>query len=108
MLLNRARDIVQMMGYDTIDATLEAIGRGDLVLVKLPEGLQLRMAEWIRLQAEDIEEEDSELAEALEDLADGLEFAMELDRYPATADICEIDLPHGWPSYCDKRRLQDE
>jgi hypothetical protein len=107
-MLNRARDIAQMMGYDSIDATLEAIGRGDLILLKLPEGLQLRMAEWIRSQAADVEEEDAELAEALEDLADGVEFALELDRYPSTADICEMDLPHGWPSYCDKRRLQGE
>lgn len=108
MLLNRARDIAQMMGYDSIDATLEAIGRGDLILLKLSEGQQLKMAQWIRSQTAKVEEEDPELAEALEDLADGLEFAMELDRYPATSDICEMDLPHGWPSYCDKRRLQDE
>ncbi len=108
MLMNRARDIVQMMGYDTLDAALEAIGRGDLVLLKLPEGLQLRMAAWLHSQVEDVEKEDAELAAALEDLADGLELAMELDRYPAAADICELDLPHGWPSYCDKNRLQGE
>lgn len=107
MLLNRAREIAQMMGYDSIDATLEAIGRGELILLKFTENQQTRTTEWLRSHADEIEE-DTELAEALEDLADGLEFAMELDRYPATADICEMDLPHGWPSYCDKRRLQGE
>jgi len=97
-----------MMGYDSLDATLEAIGHGELILLKLSESQQMRMTNWLRAHANEMEEEDTELAEALEDLADGLEFAMELDRYPATADICEMDLPHGWPSYCDKRRLQGE
>ncbi len=106
-MLNRAREITQMMGYESIDATLEAIGRGELVLLKIPEDNQIRVADWLRSQAAAVEE-DEELVEALEDMADGLEFALELDRYPATADICEIDLPHGWPSYCDKRRLQED
>jgi hypothetical protein len=106
-MLDRAREITQMMGYESIDETLEAIGRGELVLLKIPEDNQVRVADWLRSQASAVEE-DEELVEALEDMADGLEFALELDRYPATADICEIDLPHGWPSYCDKQRLQED
>jgi hypothetical protein len=38
----------------------------------------------------------------LEELASGLDFFAELRRYPPGADVCEMDLPHGWPSYCDK------
>ena len=43
-----------------------------------------------------------DLGDALDEVADGLDFALELERYPANSDICEMDLPHGWPSYCDK------
>ncbi|MGC9398646.1 MAG: hypothetical protein ACP5HM_05875 [Anaerolineae bacterium] len=107
-LINRAREIVKLMGYDDLDAALDAIGHGDLILLKITKRQELRVAEWLRAQAAELEEEETELSRALVDLADGLEFTLELRRYPATADICELDLPHGWPSYCDKRRIQEE
>jgi hypothetical protein len=46
------------------------------------------------------------VAATLEDIADALELAMELAHYPADADICDMDLPYGWPSYCERSVLQ--
>ena len=30
---------------------------------------------------------------------------MELERYPVDTDVCDMNLPHGWPSYCDKEAI---
>jgi len=101
-MINRAREIAQMMGYDSADATLEAIGRGELILVKVPDDLRLRLADWLRAHAQEASLEDTALGDVVEDLANGLEMALELVRYPVDTDVCDMDLPHGWPSYCDK------
>ncbi len=101
-MINRAREIAQMMGYDGTNEILEAIGKGELVLLKVPNERRLEIANWIRRQLSETEVQRDHLADALDDLADGLELAMELTRYPADTDVCEMDLPHGWPSYCDK------
>lgn len=105
-MINRARAIAQMMGYESIDDTLEAIGDGELILLKVPEGARHRLADWLHEQAESLEGDEA-LEEDLNDLANGIELASELERYPGGADVCEIDLPHGWPSYCDKNRLNE-
>ncbi|MDF1513051.1 MAG: hypothetical protein P1S60_04510 [Anaerolineae bacterium] len=101
-MINRAREIAQMMGYNSIDVTLDAIGRGELILLKVDTEQRLKMARWIMERVPSVREEDEDLAECLDDLADGITFALELMRYPADTDICEMDLPLGWPSYCDK------
>lgn len=104
-MIDRARDIAQMMGYESTDATLEAIGRGEVILLKVPDERRLEIAAWLRKQMPELRAKRAELADALDDLADGLELAMELTRYPADTDICDIHLPHGWPSYCDKTAI---
>ena len=104
-MINRAREIAQMMGYDSIDATLEAIGSGELILLKVSDESRLEIANWMREQVAEVRGEDEKLAEALDDVADGLEMAMELKQYPADTDVCDMDLPHGWPSYCDKTAI---
>lgn len=104
-MINRAREIVQMMGYDSLDAAFEAIGRGELVLLKVPDQKRLELANWMRSQVPEIRDNDTELASALDDIADGVDLATELQRYPVDTDVCDMDLPHGWPSYCDKDAL---
>ena len=104
-MIERAREIAQMMGYDSTDATLEAIGNGDLVLLKVPNARRLEIAAWLRKQIPELRDEREELADVLDDVADGLELALELTRYPADTDVCDMDLPHGWPSYCDKTAI---
>ena len=101
-MINRAREIAEMMGYEDLDAVLEAIGRGELILLKVPESSRGRTAKWLRERIPGVEEESQELAGNLRDIANGLDMAMELVRYPADSDVCDMDLPHGWPSYCDK------
>jgi hypothetical protein len=105
-MIDRARDIVKAMGYDSIDATLEAIGTGDLILVKVDADQRLKAAEWLQARIAAVRGADETLADTLEDIADGLEFALELMRYPADADVCEMDLPNGWPSYCERSVLE--
>jgi len=105
-MINRARDIVKMMGYDNFDAVLEAIGCGELILFKLDAEQQLQVSEWLHSRISQIPGENELLAGTLHDLADGIELAMELQRYPADTDICELDLPHGWPSYCERSLLK--
>jgi hypothetical protein len=100
-MINRAREIVEMMGYDNIDAALEAIGRGELILLKVPEQKRLDSANWVRSQVPEVRNVDAALADVLDDIADGVEMAMELQRYPVDTDVCDMDLPHGWPSYCE-------
>ena len=101
-MIDRAREITQMMGYNSIDETLDAIGQGDLILLKVNDEQRLKLSRWIMERVPAVRAQDEELAASLEDLADGIAFALELMRYPADTDICEMDLPLGWPSYCDK------
>lgn len=104
-MIDRARDIVKMMGYDSVDAVLEAISRGEVILLKVPDSVRLGVAQWLRGQAPGLRAENRVLADALDDMADGLDLAMELTRYPEDSDVCDMDLPYGWPSYCDKDAL---
>lgn len=104
-MIDRAREIAQMMGYDSTDATLEAIGSGEVILLKVPDERRHEIAVWLRKQIPELRDQQADLANALDDVADGLELAMELTRYPADTDVCDIDLPHGWPSYCDKTAI---
>jgi hypothetical protein len=85
---------------------MEAIGRGELILLKVPEDTRLNVAKWIRQQVPPVRDDQEILADALDDIADGLDMAQELTRYPADTDVCEMDLPHGWPSYCDKDAIR--
>ncbi|MBN1487387.1 MAG: hypothetical protein JW981_07075 [Anaerolineae bacterium] len=101
-MINRAREIAQMMGYNSIDATLEAIGRGELILLKVPPAKRLQIAEWLYQQAAEIP--DSDLGAAIREIASGIELAAELERYPEDSDICAMEVPHGWPTYCEKGR----
>jgi len=105
-MINRAREIAKAMGYESIDAVLEAIGSGDLILVKVEADQRLKTAEWLQARIPTVRNDDEALADTLEDIAGGLEFALELTHYPADADVCEMDLPHGWPSYCERSVLE--
>ena len=105
-MIDRGRDIAKTMGYNSIDAVLEAIGSGDLILVKVAGDQRLKTAEWLQARLPVVRAEDEALATTLEDIADGLEFALELTRYPADADVCEMDLPNGWPSYCERSVIE--
>jgi hypothetical protein len=105
-MIDRAREIAQMMGYDSIDETMEAIGQGELILLKVPDQTRLEVIAWIRRQVPEVRNEQPALADALDDIANGLDMALELTRYPADTDVCELDLPHGWPSYCDKDAIK--
>jgi hypothetical protein len=104
-MISRAREIAQMMGYTTMESVMEAIGRGELILLKVPAEQQMELASWLRSQVPATRSEDEDLADVIDDIADGLDLAMELTRYPADTDVCDLDLPHGWPSYCDKAAL---
>ncbi len=105
-MIDRARDIAKTMGYTSVDAILEAIGSGELILVKAMEGRRAKTAEWIRERLASARGEDAGVATTLEDIADALDLATELAHYPAGADVCDIDLPYGWPSYCERSILQ--
>lgn len=105
-MINRGREITRMMGFTSIDATLEAIGRGELILIKMDAEQRLHVAEWLHGQIAALADADPVLAAALDDITDGIELALELTRYPADTDICEMDLPHGWPSYCERSLLK--
>ncbi len=104
-MIERARQIAEILGYESLDAALVAIGRGELVLLKVPDQRRLEVSEWLRARIPEARGENPILADVLDDIADGLEMAMELTRYPAHTDVCEMHLPHGWPSYCDKEAL---
>jgi hypothetical protein len=105
-MIDRARDIAKMMGYSSIDAILEAIGSGELILVKAVEGRRSKTSQWVRARLAGARGEDAAVAETLEDIADALDLATELAHYPVDADICDMDLPYGWPSYCERNVLQ--
>lgn len=104
-MIDRARDIAKTMGYRSVDAILEAIGSGELILVKATEGERAKTAEWIREHLALVRGEDAGVAATLEDIAGALDLATELARYPADSDVCDMDLPHGWPSYCERSVL---
>lgn len=105
-MIDRARDIARTMGYGDIDAILEAIGSGELILFKIAEGRRTKTAEWLHSQLPNLRQQDAALAATLEDIVSGLELASELAHYPVDADICDLDLPHGWPSYCERSVLE--
>lgn len=105
-MIDRARDIAKTMGYASVDAILEAIGSGELILVKATEGQRSKTAAWIRSRLAGARGEDAGVAATLGDIADALDMATELAHYPADADICDMDLPYGWPSYCERSVLQ--
>jgi hypothetical protein len=104
-MIDRAREIGKMMGYENLDAILAAVGRGELILLQIPMQERMDVAEWLREQIPEVRGQEPALADSLDDIADGLDLAMELTRYPSDTDVCDIDLPHGWPSYCDKDAL---
>jgi hypothetical protein len=104
-MIDRAREIAKMMGYDDLEAVLAAVGRGELILLKVPPQERLGVSEWLRGQTPSVRGQEPVLADSLDDIAAGLDLAMELTRYPSDTDVCEMDLPHGWPSYCDKDAL---
>jgi hypothetical protein len=104
-MIDRAREIAKMMGYESIDATLEAIGQGELILLKVPNQQRLEVSQWVRKQVAEVRGDSEALATTLDDIADGLDMALELARYPADTDVCDLDLPYGWPSYCDKEAI---
>ncbi|MBN1260799.1 MAG: hypothetical protein JXB35_08975 [Anaerolineae bacterium] len=103
-MTERALEIARMMGYDGYEKVCQAIGAGELILLKLPHESRLQVSNWLREEIPMVRGRDEGLADALDEIADGLDFASELERYPAGSDICEMDLPHGWPSYCEKAR----
>ena len=76
-----------------------------MILLKVPERKRLETADWVRSQVPEIRDEDAVLADVLDEIADGVEIAMELQRYRVDTDVCGADLTHGWPSYCDKSAL---
>lgn len=104
-MIERAREIAKMMSYDDLNALLYAIGQGEVILLKVPESRRLAASKWIRQQIPDLRWTDTPLAATLDDIADGLDMALELIRYPVDSDVCDLDLPNGWPSYCDKEAL---
>ena len=48
-----------MMGYNSIDATLEAIGHGELILLKVPESKRLEVTSWVRSQVPGVRDEET-------------------------------------------------
>lgn len=105
-MIDRGQEIAKGMGYESADEVLDAIGRGELILLKLPDQQRLETSKWIRQRIPAVRGSNETLAEILDDIADGLDMALELSRYPADTDICEMDLPFGWPSYCDKDMIK--
>ncbi len=103
-MTNRGLEIVRMMGFSDVNAVLEAVGKGELIVLKLPRERCLDSVNWLRAQIPGVRGMDEDLGDTLDEIADGLDFALELERYPVGADVCEMELPNGWPSYCDKDR----
>lgn len=101
-MVERAREIMSMMGYESVDKMLAAIASGDLILIKMPVEDREEVVEWLAAQVDHVREQNEHLADLLLDVAEGVELAWELERYPHEADICDMDLPHGWPSYCQR------
>ncbi len=95
--MQRLEKILTLFGYKETQELLDAIERGELAVVKLPGTLKLQTAQWLRAQAEQAPEE---YQPALKEIAGSLEYAHTLDRYPV--DVCDLDAPPGWPSYCSR------
>ena len=95
-----AQDITRMMGYDSCEQALDAVGAGELILVKVPETARQSLTRWLREQANTVT--DTELASIIHDIVKSVNMASELERYPEDVDVCDMNLPDGWPSYCDK------
>ncbi len=72
MKITRMREITRMMGYESIDATLEAIGGGELALLKMDTEDRQAVSAWLWRQASAVRDEKPDLATALEDLASTL------------------------------------
>lgn len=98
-MIERGYQIAEIMGYEGSEDVFSAIGEGELILVKIPTEKRLMLARWLR---DAKARANPEIGALLDDIADAIELALELDRYPMGSDICDLDLPHGWPSYCEK------
>jgi hypothetical protein len=46
-MINRAREIAELMGYESVDDILEAIARGEVILLKVPESYRSRTSDWL-------------------------------------------------------------
>jgi len=103
-MFERAKEIAEMLGYTSTNELLTAIGSGDVIVLKVPNTERLPASKWLRGQAPEIHRQDDALGSTLEAIAAGLDFAMELKHYPSGSDICDMDLPNGWPSYCDQTK----
>lgn len=103
-MIRRALELTKMMGYSSMDETMEAVGEGELILVKVPSASRVSFSKWLHEQAGSVD--DSDLAAVILDIASGIDMAAELQRYPDDSDVCDMDLPSGWPSYCDKDLLE--
>lgn len=101
-MIERGYQITEMMGYTGTEDVFDAIGKGELILVKIPTEKRLELSRWLRDCAGKTLPTGAGLNALLEDIADAVELALELERYPMGSDICDLDLPHGWPSYCEK------
>lgn len=95
--MGRLERIIELFGYKQAQELLNAIERGELAVVKLPGALKVQTAVWLREQAE---QAPAEFRGALNEIAGALEYAHTLDRYPV--DVCDLDAPPGWPSYCER------
>ncbi len=101
-MIERGFQIAEMMGYEGSEDVFSAIGKGELILVKVPSGKRLELTRWLRECAKKNPPANAELASIMEDMASAIELALELERYPMGSEICDLDLPSGWPSYCEK------
>lgn len=98
-MIERGYQIADMMGYAGNESVFKAIGEGELILVKISADKRLELARWLRAMKDQAK---PEIGTLLDDIADAIELALELERYPMGGDLCDLDLPHGWPSYCEK------
>ncbi len=104
--MSRLSQIAEMMGFTDVNAMLQALEGGKLVAVLLPEEHRVAVTNWLREQAPKLRAEGTTraaaIADGLSELAAFLEFAHELERFPADADLCDLGLPNDWPTYCAK------
>jgi hypothetical protein len=104
--MSRLNQIAEMLGYADINALLQALESGKLAAVLLPDEHRIPVTNWLREQAPQLRAEGTTRAAAIADglgeLAAFLEFALELERFPAEADLCDLGLPADWPTYCAK------
>lgn len=104
--MSRLSQIAEMMGFTDVNAMLQALESGKLAAVLLPDEHRGAVINWLREQAPKLRAEGTTRAAAVADglgeLAAFLEFALELERFPAEADLCDLGLPTDWPTYCAK------